>query len=163
VAGNVAGLVLIAISASWAPQIQHFDSVVKYFQQLLSYMAPPVVAVFLAGLFWKRASSTGAITALLSGFVVALLLLRFIGATPLAGWHFLYVAPVLFVLSLAVLVAVSLATTPPTAEVVGRYVWRPAFFRDESAELAARPWFANYRILSLILLILTLTFFILWK
>jgi solute:Na+ symporter, SSS family len=34
----------------WAPQIQHFDSVVKYFQQLLSYMAPPVVAVFLAGL-----------------------------------------------------------------------------------------------------------------
>lgn len=163
VAGNAAGLVLIAISASWAPQIQHFDSVVKYFQQLLSYMAPPVVAVFLAGLFWKRASGTGAISALLSGFVVALLLLRFIGATPLAGWHFLYVAPVLFVLSLAVLVAVSLASASPSAGAVERYVWRPAFFRDESAELTIRPWFANYRILSLILLFITLLFFFVWK
>jgi solute:Na+ symporter, SSS family len=55
---------------------------------------------------------------------------------------------VLFVLSLAVLVAVSLATAPPSAGAVERYVWRPAFFREESAELAGRPWFANYRILS---------------
>ena len=163
VAGNIAGVALIAISASWAPQIQHFDSVVKYFQQLLSYMAPPVVAVFLVGLFWKRASATGAITALLTGFLVALLLLRFIGATPLESWHFLYVAPLLFVLSVVVLVAVSLATSPPSAEAVDRYVWRPAFFREESAGLIGRPWFSNYRILSFILLIITLTFFIIWK
>lgn len=163
VSGNIAGLVLIAISATWAPQIQHFDSVVKYFQQLLSYMAPPVVAVFLVGLFWRRASATGAFTALLSGFVVALLLLRFIGATPLGGWHFLYVAPLLFAFSLAVLGVVSLVTEAPSGEAVARYVWRPAFFREESAELAGRPWFGNYRILSLLLLLITLFFFLVWK
>jgi SSS family solute:Na+ symporter len=163
VAGNVAGLVVIVIAALWAPQIQHFDSVVKYFQQLLSYMAPPVVAVFLCGLFWKRASATGAFTALLSGFVVALVLLKFIGLTPLGSWHFLYVAPVLFVLSLAILAGVSLVTEPPSAAAVDRYVWRPAIFREESAELAGRPWFSNYRILSLILLLITLTFFLIWK
>lgn len=163
VAGNVAGLVLIAVAALWAPQIQHFDSVVKYFQQLLSYMAPPVVAVFLCGLFWKRASASGAFAALLSGFAVALLLLNFIASTPLGGWHFLYVAPVLFVLSLVILIGVSMATAPPSAAAVDRYVWRPSFFREETAELAGRPWFANYRILSIILLLTTLVFFIIWK
>jgi SSS family solute:Na+ symporter len=163
IAGNLAGLAIIVIAAIWAPQIQKFDSVVKYFQQLLSYMAPPVVAVFLTGLFWKRASATAAFAALVSGFVIAVTLLLFIDATPLARWHFLYVAPLLFVVSLAILAVVSLATAPPSADAVARFVWRPSFFREETRELSGRPWFVNYRVLSLILLLITLTFFMIWK
>jgi SSS family solute:Na+ symporter len=126
-------------------------------------MAPPVVAVFLTGLFWKRASATGAFAALVSGFVIAVALLLFIDATPLARWHFLYVAPLLFAVSLAILALVSLATAPPSADAVARFVWRPSFFREETHELSGRPWFVNYRILSLILLLITLTFFMIWK
>jgi solute:Na+ symporter, SSS family len=163
IAGNLAGLAIIVVAAAWAPQIQKFDSVVKYFQQLLSYMAPPVVAVFLAGLFWRRASAAGAFAALISGFAIAVLLLLFLDRTPLKDWHFLYVAPVLFALSLCILTGVSLATAPPSRDAVDRYVWHPSFFREETAGLAQRPWYENYRILSAILLIITLTFFIIWK
>lgn len=162
-AGQIAGFVIIIIAALWAPQIQKFDSLVKYFQQMLSYMAPPVVAVFLAGLFWKRASATGAFAGLLSGLGMAVLLLLFIKQTPMGSWHFLYVAPVIFIASLLIVVGVSLVTRGPSPQAVERYVWKAAFFRAETAEMASLPWFKNYRVLSIILLIVTAVFVFIWR
>jgi SSS family solute:Na+ symporter len=162
-AGNIAGLVIMVIAALWAPQIQRFGSVVKYFQELLSYIAPPVVAVFIVGLFWRRATATAAFVALLSGLGLAALLILFLDRTPMAAWHFLYRAPVLFALSVAILVGVSLFTAPPRQEAVERYVWRPAIFREETAALSGVAWYRNYRILSLLLLAATALFFLIWK
>jgi SSS family solute:Na+ symporter len=161
--GQIAGFIIIIIAALWAPQIQKFDSVVKYFQQLLSYMAPPVVAVFLAGLFWRRASATGALAGLLSGLGMAVLLLLFIQRTPMASWHFLYIAPLIFVVSLSIVVMVSLGTTAPSKQSVDRYVWHPSLFTQETRELAGQPWFSNYRVLSVLLLLLTAIFVYVWR
>lgn len=163
IAGNLAGIAIMVIAALWAPQIQRFGSVVKYFQELLSYIAPPIVAVFLGGLFWKRATGTGALAALLSGLAMAVALLIFLDRTPLAGWHFLYRAPLLFGISALILVAVSLFTPPPRAEAVERFVWRPSFYREETAGLRGVAWHLNYRILSLCILILSAIFFLIWK
>jgi SSS family solute:Na+ symporter len=151
------------VSAIWAPHIRQFDSVVKYFQQILAYMAPPVVAVFFTGLFWKRASATGAFAGLLAGLVIGVGLLLGIQHTPLAGWNFLYVAPVVFVISLVIIAGVSLLTAPPGAAVVERFVWNPAFFREESAALAGVPWFKNFRVLSALLLLGAAIFMYLWR
>ncbi len=162
-AGNVAGLTIVMVAALWAPRIHEFGSVVKYFQQLLSYMAPPIVAVFLAGLFWNCATATGAFVALLTGFAMAVLLLLFIDRTPLADWHFLYVAPVIFAVSLLLLTVTSLVTDPPSSDAVQRYVWRPSFFADETAALTGTPWFQNYRVLSALVLCVSLAFFVVWR
>jgi SSS family solute:Na+ symporter len=52
----------------WAPQIgKQFGSLLKYYQEMLSIMAPPIVAAFLLGIFWKRANATGAFVGLLAG------------------------------------------------------------------------------------------------
>ena len=161
--GSIAGVVIISIAALWAPYIERFDSIVKYFQQLMSYLCPPVVAVFLSGLFWSRTSATGAFCGLLSGFFIGVGLLAGIDHTPLAGWNFLYVAPLIFLVSLGVVVGVSLVSAPPSPSVVDRFVWRPAFYREESAELAAVPWFRNYRVLSVLLLAAALVFIIIWR
>ncbi len=161
--GSIAGLFIIIVAALWAPQIVRFDSVVKYFQQIMAYVAPPVVAVFMAGLFWKRATATGAFTGLISGLGIAVALMLGLKHTPLAHWNFLYVAPVLFVLSLAIIVVVSFATPAPSAAVVERFVWKPAFFREETRDLVGVPWFANYRVLSLLLLMAAATFIIVWR
>ena len=162
-AGNVAGLVIIMLAALWAPQIHNFGSVVKYFQQLLSYMAPPIVAVFLAGLFWSRASATGAFVSLLSGLAMAVFLLLFIDQTPLADWHFLYVAPIIFIASWLLLVGVSLMTEPPASAIVDRFVWRPAIFNEETEALVGVSWFQNYRVLSALVLTTSLVFYIVWR
>jgi SSS family solute:Na+ symporter len=165
-AGNLSGLVIIIIAALWAPQIQKFDSVVKYFQELLSFVVPPVVAVFVLGLFWKRANGPGAFAGLMSGLGIAILLAldrKVFHATPLAGMHFLYVAPIIFALSLVIIVLVSRATAPPAEQKVASYVWKRSAFAEESAEIAALPWYQNYRILSGLLLIVTAIFVYIWR
>ena len=162
-AGSISGLVLIVIAASWAPHIQSFDSLVKYFQQLLAYMCPPVVAVFLCGLFWKRATATGAFTGLISGLVIACALLFWGKYTPLASWNFLYVAPLIFTVSLGIITLVSLFTTPPAEEKVRTYVWNIQEFRNETQNVAAVPWFKNYRVLAGLLLGATVVFVFIWR
>jgi SSS family solute:Na+ symporter len=161
-AGNISGLVIVVIAALWAPQIQKFPSVVKYFQQLLSYMAPPVVAVFLCGVFWRRANGTGAFAGLISGLLMAALLLG-LKHSPIAGWHFLYVAPLIFAVSLATIVGVSLASPAPAPGTVDRFVWRKDFFASESQELSTMPWYKNYRVLSVLLLAVTGVFVYIWR
>ncbi len=166
VVGNIAGLVIICIAALWAPQIQKFDSVVKYFQELLSFIVPPVVAVFVLGLFWKRASGTGAFAGLMSGLGMAVLLAldrKIFHATPIWNMHFLYVAPIIFVVSSVIIFVVSLNTAAPSEAKVANYVWKRSAFAEESAEIAALPWYQNYRILSVLLLITTGIFVYVWR
>ena len=136
---------------------------VKYFQQFLSYLTPPVIAVFLCGLFWKRATATGAFVGLIAGFAISISLMLGIRHTPLADWNFLYVAPLLFVVAFAIIVPVSLLTTPPSPEVVGRFVWSPSFYREETRQLEGVPWFRNFRVLSLLLLALMTVFVFVWR
>lgn len=162
-AGNLSGAALMVIAALWAPQIGKFDSVVKYFQQILSYTTPPVVAVFIIGLFWKRATANGAFYGLTGGLGLAVLLMLIIRLTPMADWHFLYVAPVLFTLSAGIVIIVSLFGETPPEEVVARFVWRPACFTEETASLLGVAWYRNYRTVSLLLITLTLIFFFIWR
>ena len=138
----------------------------KYFQELLSFVVPPVVAVFVLGLFWKRASGTGAFAGLMSGLGMAILLAldrKVFHATPLWNVHFLYVAPIIFVVSAVIIVLVSKITTPPSETKVANYVWKFSAFAEESAEIAALPWYQNYRVLSVLLLIVTGIFIYIWR
>ena len=165
IAGNIAGFVIAIIAAFWAPEVQKFESVVKYFQQFLGYLAPPIVAVFLFGLFWPRATGTGAFAALLAGLAMAGWMIASGGKLPpFTDWHpFLYVPPVIFLLASAVLVAVSLATPAPNPRRIERFLWNRDILRDESADLAALPWWQNYRTLSILLLAFTAGFVWIWR
>ena len=161
--GNIAGLVIIITSALWAPQIEKYDSIVKYFQELLSYLTPPIVATFVLGVFWKRANRYGAFAGLMSGFLIAALLLILNEHSPLRHIHFLYVAPVVFVFSSIVIVITSLLTEPEDQEKISKYTWTVKLFHQETEELRGVPWYKNFRIISIILVVLTITFMIYWR
>jgi SSS family solute:Na+ symporter len=162
--GRIATAVFMVLAALWAPQIQNFGSLFKYLQSVLAYISPPIVAVFLLGLFWKRTTATGAFTSLIVGFVVSVTL--FVGNIMEVTWlpdlHFLYVAPILLVFSLVTAIVVSLMGPAPAAEKVEPLTWTPAFFRRETEELRALPWWQNYRILSAIVLAATAVVVIMW-
>jgi SSS family solute:Na+ symporter len=156
--GQIATLILVILASLWAPQIERFGSLFQYLQLVLSFICPPVVAVFIFGLFWKRASSTGAITALLVGFVVALFLIisNILDLVPaINDIHFLYVSAILFVLCSIVLVVVSLVTEGPDEDQIQHYTWKKRMFTEETEELRSIPWYLNYRILAIGLLIIT--------
>lgn len=156
--GQIATLVLVLLAALWAPQIDRFGSLFDYLQIVLGLIAPPVVAVFLVGLFWKRANGSGAIAALVGGFLIAcfIILSSILDLSPaLNGIHFLHKAPLLLLACITIQVVVSLLTAPPAEEKVNNMIWTPAIFKAETKELENLPWYKNYRILSILLLLIT--------
>jgi SSS family solute:Na+ symporter len=161
--------VFMALAILWAPQIVRFPNL----QAMLAYLSPPVVACFLMGIFWKRATRGSAFVGLLVGHLAATVFLvlnltdRLIIQTgPLTAeqqalvaagvpvLHFLYLPPILLVISKIAIAVASLLQPPPPPEVVKELTWSPEFFRQESRELADLPWYKNYRLQALGLLLL---------
>src|ERR1700681_779115 len=102
---TTAGLLVVAVA--WAPQLNLFPSLWQYLQGVLAYAVPPVVAVFLAGMFWRGANADGAAAAMIAGSICGFI---FFLLNVVLGWthiHFLYAAPILTLLDLIILVWVS--------------------------------------------------------
>jgi len=159
--GQIFTGIFVIISAAWSPLIADFSSLFKYLQMVLALISPPVVAVFLLGLFWKRSNATGAFTGLIGGFIFTLftVYVRFINpaAFPwLAHIQFLLVAPVLLAVTTFIIVPISLLTPPPPVEAVANYTWSRKFFKEESLMLKGTPWYKNYRIQAIAALVATL-------
>ena len=166
--GQIATVILVILAAAWAPQIEKFRSLFQYLQLILTFIAPPIVAAFITGLFYKRANGQGAFAGLMAGFVIGAILMT---ARVLAdsygpesipaiftyfnSIHFLHLAPILLIICLLVIIGVSHATAAPDPEKVASLTWTRKFYQEETEELRGLPWFKNFRVLSVILLILT--------
>ncbi len=156
--GQISTLVLVVLASVWAPFIGRYGDLFRYLQDVLGYIAPPIVSAFLLGLFWKRANSHGSFWSLMFGIVMAV-----IWVTGIIGevdhWffqmHFLLRTTVLFFLCLFVHIGISLATAAPAAEKLDGMIWTPALIHEETEELKGLPWYQNYRYLAVILLVIT--------
>ena len=169
--GQISTLILVILASLWATQIDKVsDSLFEYLQLVLSFICPPIAAAFILGLFWKRANSNGSIVSLLVGLVLAIIMLianvfaeqaAATGVEPssivgfLDGIHFLMMTFYLFLICLVINIVVSLATSPPAEDKVREYTWSKRMISEETAELAALPWYQNYRYLAIGLLIVT--------
>ncbi|MEM9884560.1 MAG: sodium:solute symporter [Bacteroidota bacterium] len=170
-AGQIATLILVVLAAAWVPFIEKVsDSLWEYLQLVISYTAPPAVATFVLGLFWKRANGTGSIASLLFGFTFAITMLSmkiYVGGleesgaevsgllASITGIHFLSMATILFFACATIHIVVSLATSAPEQDQVAAYTWKKELFVEETEELKTLPWYQNYRYLAMILLVLT--------
>jgi SSS family solute:Na+ symporter len=129
--GRVATSVMVVIALAWIPVIQGARGLYEYLQGIQAYLAPPIAAVFLFGVFMKRLTAAGCLAALLTGF--ALGMIRLLVDTPvtlgMAGYEhgyapgswlwilsnifFQYYGLLIFLVSVAVLIVVSYAPPPP--------------------------------------------------
>jgi SSS family solute:Na+ symporter len=158
-AGQITTLILVVLASAWVPFIEKVsDSLWQYLQLVISYTAPPAVATFVLGLFWKRANGTGSIVSLLFGFSFAIFLLLNQGF----GWfpvlvqiHFLGMATILFFLCVTIHMVVSLASQPSSPEQIKEFTYSFRLFKEETQELSSLPWYKNYRYLAILLLALT--------
>lgn len=62
------------VAALWAPMIQHFAGLWSYLQQVFAFVASPLVAVFLMGLWLRRLGAGAALRGLVCGHVLSALL-----------------------------------------------------------------------------------------
>lgn len=179
VIGRGVTAIFMVLAIVWAPQIVNFPNIWTYLQQMLAYLAPPIVACFAIGVFWKRATAAGAIAALVVGhasaatiFLLALFDVVIVQSQALTDFetqlaasgapiiHFLYVAPIVFAVSAAALLLVSVLTPPPDAGRVRELTWSRHRHGDTPKD--AVSFFKDYRYLSIALLITTFLFVAAW-
>lgn len=56
----------------WSPFVSHYESIFQGINAMICYIAPPITAVFLFGVFWRRASDKAAIATLSIGSFMGL-------------------------------------------------------------------------------------------
>ena len=117
--GQMSTVVLVLLGLAWIPFMGSFSNqLFLYLQSVQSYIAPPIAAVFLFGIFNKRINSQGAMACLLTGFVLGLFMfvLQIIKESlsglvlDFANINFLHFAILLFVICSSVLFVVSCLT-----------------------------------------------------
>jgi len=128
--GKIATTVIVILGVIWIPIMEKIGGGVmyQYLQNVQSYIAPPVTAVFLLGIIWKRVNAEAAITTLLAGLILLILRLgseiyyqpmiasgqfvdnfMFVFATV----NFSHMAILMFIFSVLLCITVSILTSPP--------------------------------------------------
>ena len=141
--GKVVACVVIVIAAMWAPQIGRFGSLLKYYQEMISYLAPPIVATFLMGVFCKRVNANGAFIGLLGGLVIAIVTYS-LHDNIFPNLHFLLMVPILFVASAVVTYLGSLFSPAPDEEKLSTTVFSYGTLKKEITEAYRQPAHTNY-------------------
>uniref|UniRef100_A0AAR2K9V0 Sodium/mannose cotransporter SLC5A10 n=1 Tax=Pygocentrus nattereri TaxID=42514 RepID=A0AAR2K9V0_PYGNA len=136
--GRIVTVILVVISVVWIPILQSANSgqLYVYIQSVTSYLAPPVTAIFVMAVFWKRTNEAGAFWGLMVGLAVGVtrMVLEFAFPPPRCGVfdpapsvlrsvHYLHFAIILCLLTIIVVVVVSLLTPPPTEEQTCNLTW----------------------------------------
>lgn len=142
--GKITALVIIVIATIWAPNIGRFGSLLKYYQEMLSYIAPPIVAAFLMGMFSRRTTANGAFAGLLAGLGAAVVVLLW-REQIFGDLHFLMIIPFLLAFSMTVIAIVSRFGQRPDELKLANTTFRVADFRAETAALKGTKFYANYR------------------
>ena len=139
---TVAGT-LLAIVAS--PLFGHYTTIFEGINKLISYVAPPITAVFLLGVFWRRASGPSALITLIAGMALGF-------AAFYLDWNnvyrgdFMLNAFLLLVACLAIMVATTFLfpeTLKPEAKML---VWED--WREPLRGKAAGRGLRDYRVLA---------------
>lgn len=154
--GKMASITVLIIAVMWAPQIgKQFGTLLKYYQEMLSIMAPPIVAAFILGIFWKRINAKGAFLGLVAGIILGggnIVYTIFYGVSIFGDMHFLLTVPFYFLWSALVMVVVSYMTQKPPLEKTQGLTFTKAEFKEESIRLKTVPALQNYRFWSYLLL-----------
>ncbi len=165
--GRIATGVVVILGMIWIPMMGRISSTLyTYLQSVQSYLAPPIAAVFLLGVFFKRLNAKGAYTAMVVGFVLGLIKLTLeLFKNDLSGFlydfatiNFLYFCIYLFLFSIVVMVVVSLLTPKPSEEQIKGLTFATTVAEDKVASRAS--WNSLDVVLSLIIVAIIVSVFI---
>lgn len=160
--GRIVSVVILIIAVLWAPNIGKFGSLVKYYQEMISYISPPIVAAFFLGLFSKRANGSGIFIGFIFGLIAAVAMV-FFRHDIFGSMHFLIIVPFLFFGSMIVMLVASRFFDRPSDDVLRQFTWSADEFRAETVQLKKVKWYSNYRVWSVLLVLFCLAhLFILW-
>ena len=145
--GRITTFVFMVIAALWAPQIGKFAGLWFYLQQMFSIIVPPIVVIFLVGVFYKRGNGDGAFWTLVSGTAIGVLLF-ILGENGMWPLHFTINVGLMILVCTAIFVGVSKMTPAPDPEKIKLLVYRKGLVMDG---MEGYPWYQDYRLYMVIL------------
>ena len=156
--GRWVTLIVMFIATAWAPQIIHFEQLWVYLQKALSWFCPPIVALFVMGLFWNRGTVRGAHAGILIGSVITVfvILMDTVFVENSFMPNFLYTATIHFAVTCLAIVAGSLTGPEPDPEKLRGVVWSAGEYRAETDALKKLPFYQNYRYQGIALVIIVI-------
>ena len=163
--GRVATTVMVLIGLLWIPVIRGGKGLYDYLQGVQAYLAPPIFVVFFLGVFMKRLNGKGCLAALIIGFLLGLFRLAVDTPVKLVGvryehgsffWiinniFFQYYSLLIFVVCVAVMIAVSYLTAPPSYEKISGLTYGTTTIEDR--ERSRSSWTRADVIFSIVLLV----------
>jgi SSS family solute:Na+ symporter len=139
---TVAGTILAIVCS---PLFGHYDTIFQGINKLISYVAPPITAVFLLGVFWRRASGKSAFITLIAGIVLGLAAF-YLDWNKIYQGDFMLIAFWLWVACMLIMVATSFIFPEPLKAGAELLIWES--WREPLRGTAGGRGLGNYRVVA---------------
>ncbi len=142
--GRWCGTITLVVGVVCVPVVGRWQHIFKYCQEIWVLLAGPTVAVFLVGVFWRRASNTAATVTLLLSFPLTAVpfVQKFHPFLPTAIKNIYVLGLLVLGLCIGLVIGISMFTAPPPAEKTYGLRWKPAMLRLPVGTLK-RPWYKS--------------------
>ena len=128
--GRITAVVVMVLAILWSTQGKSFGGIFAGLNHMIACLAPPITAVFLFGVFWRRGTQQASLVTLLGGFLLGATV--FVLDFPAFGFQlvteglgipFMLQAFYLFAVCGTIFVGVSLVTPRPRPEQTKDLCW----------------------------------------
>src|SRR5882724_4667497 len=143
---TIAGAILAIIAS---PLFGHYTTIFEGINKLISYVAPPITAVFLLGVFWKRASGKSAFITLIVGMTLGLVTF-YLDWNNIYRGDFMLIAFFLLVVCVAIMAATTFLFPEPFKAEAKLLVWEN--WREPLRGESGGRGLGNYRVLAVLIL-----------
>lgn len=147
VIGKTATIVATVLAIVWSPLLSHYNTIYDGLVRLVSYVSPPVTAVFLVGVFWNKASSQGAYLTMTAGAALGAVMF-FLDFAGHGVKDFMLTAFGMFLLCTGLFVLASKAFPEPLKPEAAPLVWTR--WSESFQGDAGGSGLADYRMLSVV-------------
>ncbi len=135
--GRLVTFIAMVLAVLWSPLCGRFPTIFQGINTAISYLAPPITVVFIAGVFWKKASSRASFITLAAGSVIGILIFilemtkvleLFKTAFPYLGWlNFLMISFILALICSIMMVVFSWKYPDQLTAEKMHLVWKTPF------------------------------------
>lgn len=149
--GRITTFVAMLIAIVWSPFIERFGSMYQGIIAMICYIAPPITAVFLLGVLWRRASAIAAQTTLYIGSALGLTVFL-LDWNKVSWWNVssMMATFYLFVICVAVEVVLSLVSPHRHTPESEKLVWSHPL---DCLRTPGWPGIGNYKLLAVLLFV----------
>lgn len=157
--GRIATFVAMILAILWSPYIKQFESLFQGCVTVICYIAPPITAVFVWGVFWRDASTAGAKATLYIGSFLGLYVFLLDWFKEYTFWNVnsMMATFYLFVICSIILIVVSISKPHRHTAESEKLVWKNW---REPLRSPGWPGIGNYKFLAALLFVVMVLLYI---